>query len=248
MSQSRHKLSQKLQKNKNKLSQENPETTEDNRDTIDDLSKKCVRFFLTKIRSNLPIKRAEIVQHVFQERPGKSYELVVTAAARYLKEIYGLNLEITDSDTSTKRYFISNNLPFAQLVPHEFESDIKTTITFLVLTHIFMSKNNSTDINLWNFLKEFDITPRTECKTIGSMKLFITQTLVKQHYIIVEDRDGEHEDGEPKKRFRWGPRADEVASKMKILKFISQLYGDQNIEFWRDQYKAAKEQFAGCDQ
>lgn len=241
-SQRRNQPSQNSPKSKENRVEDKPE-----RNNTDELSKKCVRYFLSRMHTKLPIKRADVIHHVFEERPGKSFDVVIEKAANILKNVYGLNIELIDSDQNAKKYFVSNVLPFASLIPSDEETDMKSTILFLVLTHIFMSKNNSTDNSLWNFLNEFDITPRTECKHIGSINTYITQTLVKQNYIVMENRSGENDEGEMKKRFRWGSRAEEVISKMDILKFVSEQYENQVVEVWEEQYIAAREQFAGTE-
>lgn len=243
MSQSQLSQSQRKRKSRSQA-----EGTEDSTEkvSISDLTKKCVRFLLTRMSANTPIRRVDIVQNVFHEKPGKNFDVVLENARQTLKKLFGLDLEIIDGDTSNKKYFVSNCLP-SDLIVQTVPNNMQTVITFLVLTHIFMSKNNSTDINLWQFLKEFGIQPETNISEIGNAKVFITQKLVKQHYVLIEDRPGEHADGEPKKRFRWGARADETISKMEILKFVTELYGSKDVKFWNDHYKMAIEQFAGCE-
>lgn len=239
-------LSQSQRKRKSQSQAEEKDASTD-KVSLEDWTKKCVRYFLTRMSTNVPIKRADIVKNVFLERPGKNFELVLEHTVRKLKKIYGLNIEVLDTDTTNKKYVVTNRLPYAALIPQDPASDMQTVTTFLVLTHVFMSKNNATDISLWQFLKEFDIFPETNLNSVSNMKMFITQTLVRQHYIVIEDRGGEHDDGEPKKRLKWGARAEEVVSKMEILKFVAQLYGNKDVQFWSEHYKTANEQFAGCE-
>lgn len=222
-------------------STQNGETSEETTNDVSEMVDKCVRFFISRMHTNVPIKRADIVSNVFEGKAGRVFDTVLQKAKKDMEEIYGLTIEILD-DTSQKKYVVANNLKNPSMIERTESEDRQSVILFLVLTHVFMSNDNASDTSLWKFLNEFDITPRTECSLVGNVKNYVTTTLVKQNYIVMENRGGQNEDGEPRKSFKWGARAEEVVSKMDILNFVAKIYGT-GAKNWIDQFKAASEQF-----
>ncbi|GLV44813.1 MAGE [Carabus blaptoides fortunei] len=202
----------------------------------------CVRYMLLNMKTDIPISKSNIQQNVLLgKNPGMTFTTLIAKATDIMRNVYGLEIDILDY-TANKKYVVSSLLSNQELIDNPIGADMKATITFLVLAHIFMSKNQAKESSLWSFLELFKITASTELEDIGNVHEFVTKTMFKQQYIMYSSSSNHHSDNFiPKKKLSWGPHAEETVSKMEILKFYTDLFNSDPTK-WLVHYEMAQEQ------
>ncbi|KAF7271508.1 hypothetical protein GWI33_015622 [Rhynchophorus ferrugineus] len=116
-------------------------------------------------------------------------------------------------------------------------------LTLLILSHIFMSNTPVSDKSLYSFLKSLDIDVEVEHPFFGKVKEYIRETLIKNYYLHCE-----FDDKTKIQTFQWGIRAEIEISKMKVLQFVCEMYGNKQPKDWPEHYRAAENQFREREQ
>ncbi|KAL1509756.1 hypothetical protein ABEB36_004443 [Hypothenemus hampei] len=201
-------------------------------ETINDI----VRYIIYRAGEHMNFTKGELTRNVIS-KSDKSFEDVINDACIVLREVYGYNLILNaNSKSKEKNYIVSNILPCIS-DPEEMPEDTDKIVLLLVLSHIFMTNNNVTDISLYNFLKNVGIDVEQRHPIFGLVKDYINKVLIKRQYLV-----SEIDNITQVQRFKWGSRAENEISKLAILKFVSKVYPNRKPEDWDDQYKTSREQ------
>lgn len=201
-----------------------------------DLARNVVRYIVIVGGSNIPIKRTDIIKNCFPGRAPSNLTAIIEKAKAILKDVYGY--ELMDCETKhNKMYVLKNTLKSIEDENlQEIPADSDKVLKFLVLSHIFMSGESSTDAALFAFLQCCKIDPHTLHPIYGNVLDFLNTRMVREKLITIQVNDATR-----KVNYFWGPNAELTVSKMAILTFFAS-FGNKNVKSWRVQYENALEQ------
>ncbi|KAK4874072.1 hypothetical protein RN001_013432 [Aquatica leii] len=245
------------QASQSQLSQSQIQTQPLTIENEDKLIQNCVRYFLYRAGTGLPIRKSDIQKQVLKN-VGKNYSSIFNKAKAVLKEVYGYDVYECEDGQTVVRYLISNSLTYKNSSDLnnttnqslndddlEIPEDVYKILVMLVLTHIFMSDNSVTQNVLFAFLQSVDIDPEVNHEIFGNVKTFITNTMVHQKYLVAENDEITRQT-----TYKWGPRAEHEISKHGLLKFVCKIYKDRAPKSWQNQFEVANAQFgeSGAEQ
>lgn len=204
---------------------------------ISNVANNVVRYIVIVGGSNIPIKRADIIKTCFSGKASSHANAIFKKAKAILKDVYGY--ELLDCETKyQKMYVLRNTLIRVKAEDlREIPSDNDKVLKFLVLSHIFMSGESSTDVSLFAFLQSCKIDPNTLHPIYGNIMEFINTRMTREKLIAINVNDETR-----KVTYSWGSNAENTVSKMEILKFVAS-FGNKNLKSWRAQFENATEQF-----
>jgi len=204
-----------------------PQTTEEQET---EAIKEAVYFILIADQKKLPIKRADIIKNSCPEQPHNVQKRVIEGAGQCLKKVFGMTLH--QLQTKVPQYIVSRAIESEDVDCFEDDKKPITTLLAIVLAVIFMQKENMTEEQLIACLSKFGIEYDAAGNGFESGKAII-QSWLKQMYLetsVISSTDP------VKYEYVWGQRANLEFSKRGILKFVSEVYGN-NIKDWSKQYK-----------
>ncbi|KAK1801947.1 hypothetical protein P4O66_022581 [Electrophorus voltai] len=192
-----------------------------------------VQFILIKDQKKIPIRRADVVKHVVKEYKGQ-YPGIIRRAGQTFEQVFGLNL--VEIDSKNHVYILVNKLhPLPGEPISMCPGSPKTGLLFVILSLIFMKGGTVKEILVWNTLKKLRVYEGVKHEEFGDVKKLVTDVFVRQKYLeyvrIPHTEPLEHE-------FRWGARAEQEVSKMKLLQFIGELHNEEP-QTWTQQYREA---------
>ncbi|KAK5641740.1 hypothetical protein RI129_010287 [Pyrocoelia pectoralis] len=209
-------------------------------ENLDELVNSCVRYFVYRAGCDLPIRKTDLQKHVLKN-VGRSFNMILEKVKVILKEVYGYDLYMCEDQQSTVRYLVSNSLPYKNLneeSDNNTERDTHKILIMIILAHIFMCGDNSTEASLFSFLNSLNIDVEENHEIFGNVKTFIKTTMVNQKFLQVEN------DNVTKRQiYTWGPRAEHEVSKHELLKFVCKIYKDRTPKSWPSQLDSAAKQF-----
>ncbi|KAF5291465.1 hypothetical protein FQR65_LT01777 [Abscondita terminalis] len=227
------------------------ETQQRTNENQDELVHNCVRFLLYKAGGGVPIRKIDIQKQVLKN-VGRNYAAVFKKAKQVLNEVYGLNVYECEDEQSSVRYLISNLLPYKKSrelnITHrnlldseepDVPEDACKVLIMIVLTHIFMSNNSTTQNSLFSFLELIQIDPEVRHPIFGNVKKYISELMVPQKYLTMKTDEITRQ-----VTYSWGPRAEREISKHELLKFVCKIYKDRTPKSWTNQFQVANNQFA----
>ncbi|KAF7272469.1 hypothetical protein GWI33_014743 [Rhynchophorus ferrugineus] len=101
-----------------------------------------------------------------------------------------------------------------------------------------MTNTPVSDKSLYSFLMSLDIDVKVEHRFFGKVKECIKQTLIKHYYLrCMFDYNTKIQS------FQWEIRAEMEISKMEVLQFVREMYGNKQPKDCPEQYGAAQNQF-----
>ncbi|XP_076262140.1 non-structural maintenance of chromosomes element 3 homolog [Rhynchophorus ferrugineus] len=228
-------------------SQTDPDVPDQNTENI---INDVVRYIILKADENSFYTRSELNQNVIHKK-GQCVDSVIQQAIKVLENVYGYTLtEYDDVKMKKKNYFLISMLPSVNYSDEEEEcvSSYETgsnvpnaahkILTLLILSHIFMTNAPVSDKSLYSFLKSLDIDVEVEHPFFGKVKEYIRETLIKNYYLHCE-----FDEKTKIQTFQWGIRAEIEISKMKVLQFVCEMYGNKQPKDWPEHYRAAENQF-----
>lgn len=196
-----------------------------------------VVFIISQDHSKHPIKRQDIVKNCLKEY-GKSFKMIMDEAKSIFKKVYGMDLVELELSTNNKQYMLINSLKMSNHVENLMlseEAEAQQILLLLILSNIFMSGGVVREDQMWKFLTDLDILgSRKVHEYFGDVRKLVTVEFVRQMYIEysrIPDSDP------PKFQFRWGQRAEAEISHFELLKFVTKLYGSDDMKMWTTQYK-----------
>lgn len=127
-----------------------------------------------------------------------------------------------------KTYLLVSNLPCASILELNEDYRRKYTLLYLVLGYIFMKNGSVPEQGLWDFLAKLNIKEEEEHVFFGSVRKLITETFLKQAYLV---RVKQVVEGMNDDRFfySWGVRAEHELSQKDILESICKMLGKPSI-------------------
>nr|XP_022904044.1 non-structural maintenance of chromosomes element 3 homolog [Onthophagus taurus] len=194
---------------------------------IEESVKRCVRYFLVASEGNYPIKKNDIKKNVPIKTSG-AFQLVMKETTKALKDIFGYKVvELEDGFYVLLKNFNDDKNP-------------KKILTLLVLSHVFMSGDSTSEASMKSFLNSLNIDLEKNHDFFGNVKEFVFVTLEKQKYlsVVVDDLT-------KIRTFKWGARAEATICKETILKFVCEIYNTRrNIqpEQFKEQFEKAQQQ------
>lgn len=202
-------------------------------DQIDRKVAEVVQFILIKDQKKIPIRRADIGKHVIKEYKAIYIE-IMNRVCRKFDQVFGLNL--VEIDPKNHIYILINKLEPIHGEPMSMRpGNPKTGLLFVILSVIFMKGGVIKENLVWNTLKKLRVDPGEKHEEFGDVKKVVTDEFVRQKYLeyvkIPHTEPVEYE-------FRWGLRAEKEVSKLKLLKFVGELF-DQDPQSWTQQFREA---------
>ncbi|XP_077971318.1 melanoma-associated antigen D2-like [Styela clava] len=190
-----------------------------------------VYLMLIREQSKTPVKRPDVMKHVLKEQK-TAFNNVMKAANDKLVKVFGM--EIVEIGEGTKKAYILRNKLDQLLVPGQDEA--KRGLLFIILTLIFMSGNVMQDGPFWHALKKLGIEPTVRHAEFGDVKKLIMNEFARQMYLDVTRTPGSDP---PQHSFKWGPRAYQEVTKLRLLDFVTELYEKSDSTVWKSQYRDA---------
>uniref|UniRef100_A0A8C1M2A3 Necdin-like 2 n=3 Tax=Cyprinus carpio TaxID=7962 RepID=A0A8C1M2A3_CYPCA len=200
---------------------------------IDRKVAEVVQFILIKDQKKIPIRRADIGKHVIKEYKG-IYTEIMNRVCRTFEQVFGLQL--VEIDPKNHIYILINKLEPIHGEPVSMRpGNPKTGLLFVILSVIFMKGGVIKENLVWNTLKKLRVDPGEKHDEFGDVKKVVTDEFVRQKYLeyvkIPHTEPVEYE-------FRWGLRAEKEVSKLKLLEFVGELFG-QDPQSWTQQFREA---------
>ncbi|XP_062916595.1 necdin-like 2 [Mobula hypostoma] len=194
-----------------------------------------VQYILIMEQKKVPVKRKDIIKNVLKDYRSRYCE-IIKRAGRIFNQVFGM--ELVEIDPKIHAYILINKLEPAQDDSMNWgDATAKMGLLLVILSIIFMKGNAVKDSLLWHTLKKLRIDPSEKHQDFGDVKKLITEEFVKQKYLdysrIPHTDPAEYE-------FRWGPRAAQETSKMKVLEFVAKMHSEQDPKTWATQYKEAQ--------
>ncbi|XP_077428290.1 necdin-like 2 isoform X3 [Vanacampus margaritifer] len=202
---------------------------------VDQKTADVVQYILVKDQKKLPVRRADLVKHVFKEYRNV-YPEIMKRVARTFEQVFGLKL--IKIDAKNQLYILINKLEVTAEASSFSSADPKTGLLFVILSVIFMKQGSAKEGLIWNILEKLCVNPAKKHEEFGDVKKTVTDEFVRQRYleyVLIPHTDP------PEHNFVWGPRADAEVSKTKILQFVAELH-NQDPQEWRNQYTEAHSQ------
>lgn len=201
------------------------------------LTADVVTYLLVANQKKYAIKRVDIIKHVIKEY-AKCYARVLDGARVKLQKVFGIRLvELPDKKG---QYMLINDIetnPEHSHLSWSKPENAQMGLLATVLAIIFMNDNSIADGELWHALKKLDVTAECHHPEFGDVHKLLSKDFVRQLYL--EYRSVPNSDPVVHE-FMWGPRAHEEVSKMELLDFVCQIYGDGvQPDQWNSQYKEA---------
>ncbi|XP_048191432.1 melanoma-associated antigen B10-like [Perognathus longimembris pacificus] len=177
-----------------------------------------VYFLLYKYRMKEPITKGEMVRNVIQMH--KVYFLEILKSACYqLELVFGLDMR--EMDPIRHVYILVNKLELSSETILNNDGVPKTGLLMTILAVIFMRGNRASEEHIWRFLNAMGLHRDLEHFAFGEPQLLIHDGFVKEKYLEYRQVD---KSNPPRYEFRWGPRAHAETSKMKVLKFLANVF------------------------
>ncbi|XP_072304692.1 necdin-like 2 [Eucyclogobius newberryi] len=200
---------------------------------VDQKTAEVIQFILVKDQKKVPVRRADLVKHVFKEYRNVYSEIMERARLTF-DQVFGLKL--VEIDTKNHLYILINGLePSDGATPTQGPASPKTGLLFIILSVIFMKRGAVKESVVWSTLKKLRVDPGERHEQFGDVKKLLTDEFVRQKYLeyvrIPHTEPVEYE-------FHWGQRAEIEVSKDKILEFMGELHG-QDPQTWSQQYREA---------
>lgn len=200
-----------------------------------------VQYFLIQEQRKIPIKRSDVNKKVLPQEYRQCFHEIMQQAKTKLNQVYGLDLvelNHTTGKSITKVYVLLNTL--SSEAQGEFidssNEDPKVALLFIILGLIFMHNGVVPEAVLWHFLKKLGLNQDDKNHEVfGDIKRLVSQDFARQLYLEytrIANSDP------PAYDFRWGARAKESVSKMKVLQFIGEIY-NMEPSLWVSQWQEA---------
>ncbi|XP_077380450.1 necdin-like 2 [Festucalex cinctus] len=208
---------------------------------VDQKTAEVVQYILVKNQKKIPIRRADLVKHVFKEYRSV-YPEIMKRVERTFDQVFGLKL--IKIDTRNQLYILTNKLEATADAPSFSPADPKTGLLFVILSVIFMKQGVAKEGMIWNILGKLCVNPAKKHEVFGDVKKLVTDEFVRQRYL--EYAPIPHTDP-PEHNILWGPRANAEVSKAKILEFVAELH-EEDPQNWRNQFAEAHSQASSSSQ
>lgn len=140
-------------------------------------------------------------------------------------QVYGYKLIETDRN---KTFILVSTVACGSILDISEDYRRKYTLLYLILGYIFMKNGEVPEQGLWDFLAKLNITDEGEHHFFGNVRKLITETFLKQAYLIRKKQivEGMNDD---RYFFIWGARAEHELCKKDILESICKLMGKPSI-------------------
>uniref|UniRef100_A0A7M5XEN9 MAGE domain-containing protein n=4 Tax=Clytia hemisphaerica TaxID=252671 RepID=A0A7M5XEN9_9CNID len=210
-----------------------------------------VRYLLFADRKKNGIKRADIIKNVLKENP-KWFAKVFEEASLKINQVFGLDvvsLETEKKDKSKGYTLISalddDIIQSDSTVVSWGEESQEMALLLIILSLIFMNDGPLTEASLWFTLKKIGVYKERKHRVFGDVNKLVNNDFIKVFYLT---RHKEISADGPSFTYSIGPRAAKEISKRKILTFVSQVYGYDDIKKWKNQYEIVEEEETHANQ
>nr|XP_019534000.2 non-structural maintenance of chromosomes element 3 homolog [Aedes albopictus] len=170
------------------------------------------------------IKKADLVKNALGGN-GRLFAKVIEQAKEELADVFGYKLVETERN---KSFILVSTVTCGSVMDMSEDYRRKYTLLYLVLGYIYMKNGDVPEQGLWDFLAKLNISDEGEHSFFGDVRKLITETFVKQAYLV---RTKQVVEGMNDDRFfyGWGARAEHELSKKDILESICKLMGKPSI-------------------
>ncbi|KAM4817930.1 melanoma-associated antigen E1-like [Thomomys bottae] len=177
-----------------------------------------VHFLLYKYRMKEPVSKGEMVRNVIQTH--KVYFLeILKSASDQLELVFGL--DVREMDPIRHIYILVNKLELSCDTNLNNDGVPKTGLLMTILGVIFMRGNRASEEHIWRFLNAMGLHRDLDHFAFGEPQSLIHDGFVKEKYLEYRQVD---KSNPPCYEFRWGPRAHAETSKMKVLRFLANVF------------------------
>jgi len=206
-----------------------------------------VRHILFSDKKKIGMKRADLVKNVMKEN-AKAFNTVISQVSARMSDVFGYDLvEMTTHDGKSRGYILVNRIDkvFEDELSTLLDSDQESSrmgLLIIVLSLVFMNEHSISEVSLWHTLEKFGLRKDQEHEVFGNVEKLLNTDFVKQNYLErtkVQGADG------PIWHYDFGARSLKEISKRKILEFVSEVYGVNDISDWKSQYQHVLEEEQG---
>ncbi|KAM9576853.1 melanoma-associated antigen B16-like [Trichechus inunguis] len=210
-----------------------PGNDNSSRDPLDEKVALLVQFLLLKYQMKEVITKEDMLKMVIKEHEDHFPEILSMASER-MELVFGV--DVMEVDPISHCYALLNKLGLTYDGMASSDEGIpKTGLLIFVLGVIFMKGSRATEEDIWKVLNRLDIHSGQNHFIYGEPRKFITEDLVLEKYL--EYRRVPNSDP-ARYEFRWGPRAHDEISKVKLLEFFARI-NDSDSPIFSSRYEEA---------
>ncbi|XP_045326685.1 melanoma-associated antigen B1-like [Leopardus geoffroyi] len=178
-----------------------------------------IEFLLEKHNMKEPIMRASMLK-IVTRRLKEHFPEILKRASEHLELVFGL--ELKEVKPNGLAYTLVSILDTTDDGSVSTGSGLhKSGLLIPLLGVIFLSGNQASEEDIWEFLNILGIYDGRKHSVFGDPRKLITQDLVKEKYLEYRQVPGSNP---PVYEFLWGQRAHAETSKMKILEFLAKVH------------------------
>lgn len=197
-----------------------------------------VRYLLFADRKKTGIKRADIVKSVLKENP-KWFNRVFAEACLKINQVFAFDVVPMGTDGKSKGFTLISAFDDEVIESGngliEWSDDSQEMgLLLIVLSLIFMNDGPLTEAQLWFALKKIGVDKDRQHRVVGDVDKLINSDFIKTCYLA---RHKEVSAEGATFTYSFGPRTTKEISKRKILTFVSEVYGYDDITKWKNQYE-----------
>ncbi|XP_006881919.1 PREDICTED: melanoma-associated antigen B16-like [Elephantulus edwardii] len=204
---------------------------------IDEKVAMLVHYLLFKYQTKEVVTKEDMVNAIIKEYEENFSEIILRASER-IEMMFGL--DVLEVDPVSRCYVLRIKLDITyDGLSSETEGMPKTGLLILVLGVIFMQGNRATEEEIWQALNIMGIYSGMSHFIFGDPRRLIVNDFVHENYLVYHQLPNYDP---PCYEFVWGPRAKAEVSKMKLLVFLSGIYGVDPTFFLSQYIEAEKEE------
>ncbi|XP_059609427.1 melanoma-associated antigen B3 [Phlebotomus argentipes] len=184
---------------------------------------KVVKFILNVVEKRLPIKRGEIMGAMNDGfATNKTYPEVMVRVEHHLAKTFGYAIQDVMVKNTKSYIVVPKNITSHLVMPPGKWPEV--TLLYLTLTYIFMKGGKVAENTLWRFLGTLNISQEERSDGIfRNANKLLTETFVKQLYLVREKDYEEGGDADFVIQYSWGPRSEFELSKKAVLDYVAQV-------------------------
>ncbi|XP_021484311.1 melanoma-associated antigen 10-like [Meriones unguiculatus] len=185
-----------------------------------------VKYLLFKYLMKEPVTKAEMLSNVIKDYQDH-FPVIFREASECMQLVFGIDMKEVEPGGHTYSLVIALELTYDGMMTNA-QGIPKTGLLIMILGIIFMEGNCISEAMIWDVLNNIGLYAGDEHFMYGEPRKLITDDFVQEGYLEyrqVPDSDP------PSYEFVWGPRAHAETTKMKILRFLTNINGSDPTQY-----------------
>ncbi|XP_055679343.1 melanoma-associated antigen D2 [Lutzomyia longipalpis] len=185
-----------------------------------EFEKRVLKYFLAVGEKKVPFKKIDVLNAIPDLRNNKSFVEIFNSANFHLSQVFGFKIQEIQQKNNKVYIVVPKSITSHLVIPPRKQPE--KILLYIVLTYIFMKGGEVPEAILWAFLKKFEITIDEDHDYFGNVRKFLTETFIKQLYLV---REKVEEEGGTDfiLYYSWGPRSTYEVPKGEMLEYVAEL-------------------------